>query len=357
MSSSAWVSKILDSIPAEYQPRDPSARNDLEKATEEKLRQLNVKIRVLQSNKFDSEQFRAAIVLEWMLRKKWHHFRAKLVPLEKLLGPIGMKKKNRAIVELQIMLGHYLDDIEKGSAPTRVDVSDLRTMGLETIRDLSIRLGSMLRDPGSAAKYAELLFSAIIDHMNRLDRHERMASLADMERNKKEFAAGCFYLSARTETVETRKGWANGHESEEENEERNITELDVIHECMLAENQALLIFKRVSELSEEVHVDETRAAKKRKKDNPKKKEESKIVAARRPHQGGQCFSRNVQKNQECSAFIPGESFKKWKTSVLSQAKASAKAAMYERGSLLDSRLSDGEILEYAAIEALDQYVF
>lgn len=367
MSSSAWVTKILNSLPVEYRPKTSDARNKLEIAANEKLRSLGIKIR--HAGKNDSEQARAAIVLEHVLRKSWHHFHAKPVSLEILLTPIGMKKKQKkAMANLQPMFSDALDQMDRGRAPItstggRIDTSSVRAKGLETIRDLSIRLGTMLSDPDGTAKRAELLLSAIIKHMNGMKRHLKMDSLNDLQRNGKEYAAGCFLLSANSDSsTDTKKASMRGQESdEEETEERKVTPIDIIYECKLAEKQALHIFKSVADLSKEITLDEpkdeSKASKKRKRDHAEKKNESRILASTSSEPGRQGVSKHILQEEQLSTFIPSEDFKKWKLSVLNQARKNARAAMPEEHGSPPDRISDDQAIERAAVLSLRQHGF
>uniref|UniRef100_A0A7R9VSQ8 Uncharacterized protein n=1 Tax=Pseudictyota dubia TaxID=2749911 RepID=A0A7R9VSQ8_9STRA len=181
--------------------------------------------------------------------------------------------------------------------------------------------------------------------------------MADLERNSKEYAAGCFHLSAQTESIDLGKGPGRSHESDDDgNEDQKLTDLDVIHECKLGEKEALRIFKRVADLSEEIDLDATKRAKKRKISNVNKQKKNQEGDGIMSEQVGLVESKTSQGQQQPPAFVPSVGFKRWKMSVLGTVKEEARAMLHSTKGRTLERISDDVALEYAAFDALKYWV-
>lgn len=221
---------------------DQTLRRRIIKRSNELLRQLKVRVRT-KVNRHDSDETRAAVVLEFVLRTGIvtspgsnsdgmmvsNTTVTRAVPLDVLARQLGARKQY--VEEVQCALSHYLEEIAGGdgkrgdtvAAPAAEETSGnankhstnerprrgaaaaaaapegmSHSIGQpETIRDLSIRLGSLVPDAEGAARRGEALFAELGKQIvNSRDRFHRDARLSDLERNKVAYEAACFYVCA-----------------------------------------------------------------------------------------------------------------------------------------------------------------
>lgn len=247
----------------------------------------------------DTKETRSAIVLEFVLRtglpdERDGHSSVRAVPLGVLASQVGVRKEFAE--ETQRALVHYLNDAAKmvgldgrrktrssgpgfdttdayasggiGNGMSNSRVGTSRNAGIEsnaaamkaardivarslqqpeTIRDLSIRLGSMVEDADGSARKGEALFETMVHHIldsTDIIKSSRKALLSDIERNKSSYEAACFYLSVndsegagsgstkKKKSNSAKAGTGDGAQSDED-EERNLTISDIMDAAKL----------------------------------------------------------------------------------------------------------------------------
>ena len=283
---------------------DKTLRRRIISKSNELLRQLKVRVRT-KVNKHDSDETRAAVVLEFVLRTgsatlssgrnsdeaiESNSILTRAVPIDVLAMQLGARKQY--VEEVQSALGHYLQEItsdvgtrggasttavaEQTSADTYNQHSILRPhrSGMsettavaeaavksqpkgtsEIIRDLSIRLGSLVPDADGSARRGEALFAALGQNIVDSGDHHRDARLSDFKRNKVAYEAACFYVCANEGEGGGKKHGSGKSKSATVNGSGEV-QLDEKEECALSMadvgNAARLNMKTFETIAREV---------------------------------------------------------------------------------------------------------
>lgn len=392
--------------------------------------------------RYDSNETRSAIVLEFVLRtglpgdRDWHNS-VRAVPLDVLARQVGVKKEFAE--DAQRALVHYLNDAAKvvdadgrrsaldtsggvgigmsnnsrvgtsrnagieSNAAAMVLARDIVTRSLqqpETIRDLSIRLGSMVEDGDGSARRGEALFETVVHHIldsTDIVKSSQKALLSDIERNKASYEAACFYLSvndsegAGTSSGSTKKkksnsakaGTGDGAQSDED-EERNLTISDIMDAAKLGNRKNFEeIVHEVSRIAAKIRLQReanneeersnregtellrtknaTKGAKKRQRGDLNVAEEERgqilpqdiLMAAeekewRNDVSDGGTNSASKRRSKRLPAFVPSAAFLEWKKRTLDAAIARAKS---ESG---DGQMTNQKALEWAVKDIISR---
>ena len=263
---------------------DTALRTRIASRCNELLRQVRAKIG-RHRTKYDTDEARAAVVLEFVLRtglpdgdrnSSTKAMTVKAVPLGVLAAQVGVRKEYAE--DTQRAIGHYLNDAaevvggrreNKRSGSTHYNADARAGFGMsssggpsrhrnagnesnvamaaargivirslqqpEIIRDLSISLGSMVEDTDGSARRGEALFESLGQHImsNSTHKSSQQALLSDLQRNKVAYEAACFYLSvndaegagrglAKKKSNTTKAGTGDGTQSDEEEEEERV---------------------------------------------------------------------------------------------------------------------------------------
>lgn len=382
----------------------------------------------------DTKETRSAIVLEFVLRTglpddRHEHNSFRAVPLGVLASQVGVKKEFAE--DTQRALVHYLNDaaavvdgrqktkrtgsaldnttayasggVGNGMSNSRVGTSrnagiesnkaamaaarDIVTRSLqqpETIRDLSIRLGSMVEDADGSARRGEALFETMVQnifHSTDIDKNSQKALLSDIERNKASYEAACFYLSVndsegagsgstkKKKSNSTKAGTGDGVQSDED-EERNLTISEIMDAAKLGNKKDFEeIVREVSKMAAGIRLQReannneeerkkrertellrtksaTKGAKKRQRgDSEGGKRQGQILpqdilmAAEEKEWSNDVSDGGTKRSKP--AFVPSAAFLQWKKRTLDGAIARAKE---ESG---DDEMTNQEALEWA----------
>mmetsp|Transcript_32978 Transcript_32978/g.72326 ORF Transcript_32978/g.72326 Transcript_32978/m.72326 type:complete len:464 (-) Transcript_32978:110-1501(-) len=393
---------------------DQTLRRRIIKRSNELLRQLKVRVRT-RVNRHDSDETRAAVVLEFVLRTGIvtsstggnsdgvmvpNTTVTRAVPLDVLARQLGVRKQY--VEEVQCSLSHYLEEIAGGDGkrgdtvaapageetsgnankhstnerPRRGAAAASAPEGMshsigqpETIRDLSIRLGSVVPDAEGAARRGEALFAELGKQIvNSRDRFHRDARLSDLERNKVAYEAACFYVCATESEGGGDKRKGNGKSKNaninadveglsDEEEHRALSMADIASAARLSKNVFEDIAREVAKIATEIIISSQEAAaekarkggareqkqrnanKKRKRGSNSEKDieqsnlshwdiigglEGKNKCERLSHSSGERLERGPVAPPPRQAFTPSAHFLAWKRQTLNDAIRRAK---------------------------------
>ena len=265
----------------------------------------------------------------------------------------------------------------------------------ETIRDLSIRLGSMVEDADGSARSGEALFENTVQHIISTEKFNKKALLSDIERNKASYEAACFYLSAsdsrgtgsgsmkKKKSNSIKAGTGDGAQSDED-EERNLTISDIMDAAKLGNKKDFEeIVRQVSKIAAGIRLQReannekdrkkksettelmrtksvTNGAKKRQRGNSRVDEEQGqilsqdiLMAAEEKEwnsdvSGGGTNSSSKRFKRSLPAFVPSAAFLEWKKRALDGAIARAKE---ESG---DDEMTNQEALEWTVKKVMSR---
>ena len=294
---------------------DTALRSRIASRCNELLRQVRAKIG-RHRTKYDTDEARAAVVLEFVLRtglpdggrnSSTKAMTIKAVPLGVLAAQVGVRKEFAE--DTQRAIGHYLNDAaevvggrreNKRSGSTHYNADACAGFGIsssggtsrhrnagnesnvamatargivirslqqpEIIRDLSISLGSMVEDTDGSARRGEALFESLGQHImsNSTHKSNQQALLSDLQRNKAAYEAACFYLSvndaeggsglAKKKSNTTKAGAGDGTQSDEE-EERVLSISDVMDAAKLGNKKDFEeIVRGVAKIAAEIRM-------------------------------------------------------------------------------------------------------
>lgn len=295
---------------------DTALRSRIASRCNELLRQVRAKIG-RHRTKYDTDEARAAVVLEFVLRtglpdggrnSSIKAMTVKAVPLGVLAAQVGVRKEYAE--DTQRAIGHYLNDAaevvggrreNKRSGSTHYNADACAGFGIsssggtsrhrnagnesnvamatargivirslqqpEIIRDLSISLGSMVEDTDGSARRGEALFESLGQHImsNSTHKSNQQALLSDLQRNKAAYEAACFYLSvndaegagsglAKKKSNTTKAGAGDGTQSDEE-EERVLSISDLMDAAKLGNKKDFEeIVRGVAKIAAEIRM-------------------------------------------------------------------------------------------------------
>ena len=447
------ITRILTSrfLPQDVQAQlsDKALRKRIRLRCDELLRRMKAAAGI-NLTRYDTIETRSAIVLEFVLRtglpddRDGHNSVAcRAVPLGVLASQVGVKKEFAE--DTQRALVHYLNDAanamdgrrrktrSSGSALDTTDAYATRSGGVgngmsnsrggtsrnagnesnaaamavardivtrslqqpETIRDLSIRLGSMVEDADGSARSGEALFENIVQHIISTEKFSKEALLSDIERNKASYEAACFYLSAndsegtgggstkKKKLNSTKAGTGDGAQSDED-EERNLIISDIMDAAKLGNRKDFEeIVRQVSKIAAGIRLQReanneeersnregtellrtknaTKGAKKRQRGDSNVAEEERgqilpqdiLMAAeekewRNDVSDGGTNSASKRRSKRLPAFVPSAAFLEWKKRTLDAAITRAKG---ESG---DGQMTNQEALEWAVKDIISR---
>jgi predicted NUDIX family phosphoesterase len=442
------VSRILTSpvLPQDVkaQLKDEALRKRITSRCKELLRQLRAKIGINRT-KYDTDEARAAMVLEFVLRTGLPgdgRNSVKSVHLGVLAAQVGVRKEFAE--DTQRALAHYLNDaaevvdgrlaqkrsgsalnntIARGGAGNGMSSSGggpsqnagnesnaviaaargivIRSLQQpETIRDLSISLGSLIEDADGSARRGEALFETLAQHiMNSTNKYSQKAQLSDLQRNKSAYEAACFYLSVNDaegagggstkKKLNTSKVGAGDSALSDEDEERILSISDIMDAAKLGNKKDFEeIVRGVSKIAAEIRVQRpanidkecktreraeqlrtcssasstnssTKRAKKRRGDSEKDERRGQILpqdilmAAQEKEWSNDVSGDGANPALKGSkrglpAFVPSAAFLEWKKQTLDDAIARAKE---EAG---DEEMTNQEALEWVVKNTISQ---
>ena len=295
---------------------DTALRSRIASRCNELLRKVRAKIG-RNRTKYDTDEARAAVVLEFVLRtglpdggrnSSTKAMTVKAVPLGVLAAQVGVRKEYAE--DTQRAIGHYLNDAaevvvgrreNKRSGSTHYNADAGAGFGMsssggtsrhrnagnesnvamatargivirslqqpEIIRDLSISLGSMVEDTDGSARRGEALFESLGQHImsNSTHKSNQQALLSDLQRNKAAYEAACFYLSvndaegagsglAKKKSNTTKAGTGDGTQSDEE-VERVLSISDVMDAAKLGNKEDFEeIVRGVAKIAAEIRM-------------------------------------------------------------------------------------------------------
>ena len=444
------ITRILTSpfLPQDVKAQfsDEALRKRIRARCDQLLRQMKAAAGI-NLTRHDTKETRSAIVLEFVLRtgfpdERDGHSSVRALPLGVLASQVGVKKEFAE--DTQRALVHYLNDaanvvddrrktrssgpgfdttdeyasgrVGNGMSNSRVGTSlnagiesnaaamvlarDVVARSLqqpETIRDLSIRLGSMVEDGDGSARKGEALFETVVNHIldsTDIVKSSQKALLSDIKRNKSSYEAACFYLSVndsegagsgstkKKKSNSAKAGTGDGAQSDED-EERNLTLSDIMDAAKLGNRKNFEeIVHEVSRIAAKIRLQReanneeertkregtelqrtesaTKGAKKRQRADSKITEEQGpilpqdiLMAAeekewRNDVSDGTNSASKQRSKRSLPAFVPSARFVEWKKRTLDAAIARAKS---ESG---DDQMTNQEALEWAVKDVISR---
>lgn len=393
------VQDIIERLP--HGERQGIINDNLQSQVGEMLRVLGVKVPMGRLDKQDSIETRAAVVLEYVLRKE----QSRRLAVKTLASAVGMRPA--AFEVLQTKIGNYLaDNHTTRTNPTRVGSQASRTnkslaasskplarnqissrplrsnaVWKSTIPTLSIKLGALVHDSHGFARQAEQLLQDLHRHVQSLSVHERHGYSSDMTQHREAYEAACFYVVVQRRQGSQPKARSSAatiatNELEMETD-RLLEKQDVLNASSVLKPRFEEVLRAVEKLSASL---EEKKGKVSEKVPPKKKQSAPVPARKRSgplagvesdvveSSGIRSLLKRLEDAEngeahedalpEAPVRIPhvfSDAFVSWKNQILGEAREEARQALRADSRTLQAdSISDAEAIKLAAEAILER---